>query len=273
MGVGSPEYILIFRKPQTDRSKGYADEPIVKPKAEYHECPNCGHIPQKGEDILLSDLDEDPLLYGFQERKWLCNKCGEYHFFKKVGGYSRARWQVDAHAFWRSSGDRLLCADELAQMKTDDFVSEFKRHSRGNVYNYNEHVSLGEAIDDRGKLPATFMSISPESLDPDVWTDVNRMLTLNSNQSRRNQSQHICPLQTDIVQRIINRYSNKGDIVFDPFGGIMTVPYMAIKMGRYGKASELNPDYFADGVKYLESFERGQKQMSLFDFIEQEKTA
>ena len=159
MGVGSPEYILIFRKPQTDRSRGYADEPIKKTKDEY----------------------------------------------------SRARWQVDAHAFWRSSGDRLLCADELAQMKTDDFVSEFKRHSRDNIYNYDEHVSMGEAIDERGKLPATFMSIAPESLDPDVWTDVNRMLTLNTSQSKRNQSQHICPLQTGIVKRIINRYSNKGD--------------------------------------------------------------
>jgi hypothetical protein len=30
MGVGSPEYILLLRKPQSDRSRGYADEPVVK---------------------------------------------------------------------------------------------------------------------------------------------------------------------------------------------------------------------------------------------------
>lgn len=221
MGVGSPEYILIFRKPQTDRSKGYADEPIQKTKEEY----------------------------------------------------TRARWQVDAHAFWRSSGDRLLCPDEMAGLPTNDFVKQFKDHSRAEVYDYDAHVSLGEAMDEKGNLPAKFMSIAPESIDPEVWTDINRMLTLNSNQAKRNLSMHICPLQLDIVKRIINRYSNPGDIVFDPFGGIMTVPYVALKLGRRAMASELNPDYFKDGVKYLQAFEREKSAPTIFDYIEQEKQA
>jgi DNA modification methylase len=218
MGVGSPEYVLIFRKPQTDRARGYADEPITKTKDEY----------------------------------------------------SRAQWQIDAHAFWRSSGNRLLCADELAGLATDKFVNKFKKHSRETIYDYDDHVELGKAIDDKGRLPSTFMSIAPESMDPDVWTDVNRMLTLNSHQAKRNLSQHICPLQLDIVKRIINRYSSKGDIVFDPFGGILTVPYMAIKMDRYGMASELNPDYFKDGCRYLEMSEKQTEQLTLFDCLEKE---
>ena len=41
---------------------------------------------------------------------------------------------------------------------------------------------------------------------------------------------HVCPLQLDIVERIINRYSNKGDLVLDPFGGLMTVPIGAYVM-------------------------------------------
>jgi len=270
MGVGSPEYILIFRKPQTDRTKGYADEPISKQKKIKHACPSCGHVPKKCEDIKTEDLNEEPLLYGQEEeRKWLCNECGEYHHFKKDTEYSRARWQVDAHAFWKSSGDRLLCQDEMTQLNTLDFVSEFKKYSREKIYDYDEHIKIGEVVDDHGKLPSTFMSIAPESEDPSVWTDINRMLTLNTSQTKRNQNNHICPLQMDIVKRIINRYSNKGDVVFDPFGGIMTVPYMAIKMGRYGMASELNHEYFKDGVKYLEAFERNQNQKSLFDFIEE----
>ena len=219
MGVGSPEYILIFRKPQTDRSRGYADDPISKTKNEY----------------------------------------------------TRARWQVDAHALWRSSGDRLLCADEMASLPADDFVRQFKAHSKSEVYDYDAHVSLGEAVDDRGKLPATFMSIAPESMDPDVWTDINRMRTLNSNQAQRNQSQHICPLQLDIVKRIINRYSNPGDVVFDPFGGIMTVPYVALQLGRMAMASELNSDYFRDGIKYLQAIERKTDTPSLFDYIKNKK--
>ena len=40
--------------------------------------------------------------------------------------------------------------------------------------------------------------------------------------------------------------------MFDPFGGIMTVPYCALRMGRAALAVELSPDYFADGVSYCE---------------------
>ncbi|MEV8023683.1 DNA methyltransferase [Microbacterium sp. NPDC080220] len=35
MGVGSPEYVLLFHKPQTNRSKGWADVPVVKDRAQY----------------------------------------------------------------------------------------------------------------------------------------------------------------------------------------------------------------------------------------------
>lgn len=66
---------------------------------------------------------------------------------------------------------------------------------------------------------------------------------------------HVCPLQLDIVERIINRYSNENDVVYDPFGGLMTVPMTAVKMHRKGKGCELNPDYFRDGVGYLQSAE------------------
>ena len=218
MGVGSPEYVLIFRKPQTDRSKGYAD---------------C-HIEKTKED------------------------------------YTRAKWQIDAHAFWRSSGDRLLNSEELSSLPTDKFVKIFKKHSLENIYDYKHHVKIGEDIDEKGRLPSTFMSIAPESYHPEVWSDVNRMLTLNGSQSRRNQNLHICCLQFDIVDRIINRYSSEGDLVFDPFAGLGTVPLRAIKLGRKGRGSELNPGYFLDSVKYLEAEERNAKNPSLFDFLEKE---
>jgi DNA modification methylase len=110
------------------------------------------------------------------------------------------------------------------------------------------------------------MSLAPVSHHPDVWTDINRMITLNSEQTRRNLANHICPLQFNIVDRIINRFSNKGDLVFDPFGGLMTVPVRAIRMGRRGYASELNPEYFRDGLRYLRNEEMRQNNPTLFDF-------
>ena len=66
MGVGCPEYILLFRKLPTDRSKAYADERVEKTKEEY----------------------------------------------------TRAQWQIDAHGFWRSSGDRLVSKNELMRADT-----------------------------------------------------------------------------------------------------------------------------------------------------------
>ncbi len=214
MGVGSPEYILLFRKPQTDRTRGYADDPINKTKEEY----------------------------------------------------TRAKWQIDAHSFWRSSGDRLLNPEEL---NAGDFVKEFKKDDLNSLYNYKNHVEIGEKVDIKGKLPATFMSIAPNSKHYDVWSDINRMNTLNSSQKRRNQNMHICPLQIDIVERIITRYTNKNDVVFDPFAGIMTVPYIALKLGRKAQASELNPDYFKDGVKYLQKIEREGNILTLFDTLKE----
>lgn len=63
--------------------------------------------------------------------------------------------------------------------------------------------------------------------------DINRMRTLNTTQSRRRQQMHVCPLQLDIVERIVNRYSNEGDWVLDPFGRLMTVPVTADLGERY----------------------------------------
>ena len=82
---------------------------------------------------------------------------------------------------------------------------------------------------------------------------------------------HVCPLQLDIVERIINRYSNKGDLVYDPFGGLMTVPMTAVKMYRKGYGCELNPDYFRDGVGYLQEAENEVDSPTLFDFIKEPK--
>jgi hypothetical protein len=218
MGVGSPEYIILFRKPQTDRSRGYADVPVVKSKKDY----------------------------------------------------TRAHWQVDAHAFWRSSGNRQITAEELASLGPAKLAKMFTDYSLQNVYDYEFHVKIGEELEARGALPSTFMSLAPGSHHPDVWHDILRMITLNSSQSKRNVEKHVCPLQIDIVDRLIERYSNQGDLVYDPFCGLGTVPYRAILKGRRGGGSELNTGYFMDQVHYLSAAEREFSMPSLFDILEDE---
>ena len=216
MGVGCPEYILLFRKLPSDTSTAYADIPVAKTKDEY----------------------------------------------------TRAQWQIDAHGFWRSSGDRFLSKDEIKSVDVGKLQSVYRKFSRESIYSYEEHVEIAKRLDADGHLPASFMVVAPGSWTDEVWDDINRMRTFNSDQKRKNLQMHVCPLQFDTVERIINRYSNPGELVGDFFGGLMTVPERAVKMGRRGYGIELSVDYFRDGVSYLKAAEEKISMPSLFDFME-----
>ena len=129
-------------------------------------------------------------------------------------------------------------------MPIDRVNKYFSGWAKKNVYDFpGLHVDVAETLENMDKLMATFETLKIPARSEYVWSDVNRMITLNNNQTQKNIANHICPLQFDIVDRVIERYSNKGDIVDDPFGGIGTVPYRAIKLGRFGIASELNANY------------------------------
>lgn len=181
--------------------------------------------------------------------------------------YTRAQWQIDAHGFWRSSGDRLVTKAELQAAPVSKLQDLYRRYSRQNVYSYEEHVALAKQLDADGRLPATFMVCAPGSWTDSVWDDINRMRTLNTSQRLKKRELHICPLQLDVVERAITRWSNPGDLILDPFGGLMTVPYMAVKMDRRGAGIELNSDYFRDGLGYLQEAEAERDAPTLFDLI------
>ncbi len=144
----------------------------------------------------------------------------------------------------------------------------FRAYSDATVYDHEETVAIGEVLQSKDRLPTEYMALAPVSHSPWIWSDVVRMKTLNGSQSRRNVELHICPLQIDIVDRLIDRYSNPGDVVYDPFGGLMTVPYRAIAKGRFGMASELNATSFKDGLYYCREAEAKRNVPSLFDLLE-----
>ena len=83
-----------------------------------------------------------------------------------------------------------------------------------------------------------FVLLQPGSWTDNVWSDVARMRTLNTIQSVKGKEQHLYPLQFDIVNRVIDQMSNPGDVVLDPFGGLMTVPYCALNKGRNGSRAQ-----------------------------------
>ena len=192
---------------------------------------------------------------------------------KDKAHYTRSRWQIDAHGFTRSAGNRLLTPEQLEALPHDVIFKLFKQYSLENVYDFEHHVRLGEALASKGMLPSTFMLLQPQSWHPDVWTDITRMLTLNGAQSAAGREMHLCPMQFDLADRVIEQFSNRGEKVLDYFAGLMTVPYRAIKAGRFGMGWELSPRYFADGAMYCEAMAREMSMPSLFDLAELEQAA
>jgi len=268
MGAGMPEYVLIFRKLPSDQSNGYADVPVAKPKSDKHtyHC-KCGHTESEvskfhDDDYLaISDLDAEIL-------RWKCPKCGsnkEPDCKVELVGYTRADWQLDAAGYWRSNGNRLPDPEIMKHMSPTDLKRIWTQHALEGGYSHEHHVEICKALESMGKLPSSFMLFPPISRHADIWTDIARMRTLNSEQSRRNEEMHVCPLQLDIIKRLVTRYSNIGEIVYDPFGGIGSVPFQAIKMGRKGWMTELNVDYWECATGYCEMAENEINVPTLFD--------
>ena len=251
MGFGVPEYLLLFRKPQTDRTRSYADRPVVKGKKWYVDPKPSAAPDEPAYTLAVDHSGEDAGGY------WL-----------NPDGYSRARWQLDAHGYTRSSGNRLLAPEELLPLEASDVFKKWRAFNLATVYDFEHHVRIAEAFEEKGQLPSGFMLMPPHSPHPDVWTDVARMLSTNTLASAKGKEMHLCPLQWDIVDRAIMQWSNEGDVVFDPFGGLMTVPMRAVKHKRVGWGVELNPTYFLDGCKYVEAAAREMDVPSLFDALE-----
>ena len=155
MGCGMPEYLLMFRKPPTDTSNGYADVPVEKSK----------------------------------ER------------------FTLGRWQLDAHGFARSSGDRFLTMSELASLPHDEIFKRWREESLTRPYDFQRHLDIVEGLRNCQRLPVTFMVAPPHSWHPDVWADIMRARTLNTLQSAKGREMHLCPLQFDIVERCIIQHT------------------------------------------------------------------
>ncbi|MGM3130599.1 hypothetical protein, partial [Bacillus cereus group sp. BC243] len=78
---------------------------------------------------------------------------------EKGGEYSLARWQIDAHASWKSSGDTLLLREDIAGLDIGQIRAMYRKYGREHVYDYKEHVAFAEKLEDMDKLPKTFMAI------------------------------------------------------------------------------------------------------------------
>lgn len=81
-------------------------------------------------------------------------------------------------------------------------------------------------------LPATDVLNVKMSADPDA-------------------EKHLCPMPLNITRRALDLWTNEGDTVFSPFGGIGSEGVASIGKGRRFIGTELHPIYWRQGVKNL----------------------
>ncbi len=100
-----------------------------------------------------------------------------------------------------------------------------------------------------------------------VWMDIRITRTLNARSAREEtDDRHLCPLALDIIERAMFLWSNPGDVVLDPFGGIGSTGYVALQEGRRAIIVELKSSYFNQAVANMRDAAITESQPNLFSF-------
>lgn len=102
-----------------------------------------------------------------------------------------------------------------------------------------------------------------------VWDDIRIDNVLPFRDSREEDDEkHVHPLQLDVIDRIVELYSNPEEIVFTPFMGVGSEVYSPLSMGRKAIGVELKDSYFKQACinvdKVKTRFDTKPKQEKLF---------
>ncbi len=90
-----------------------------------------------------------------------------------------------------------------------------------------------------------------------VWFDINPSDTLQKESARENEDErHICPLQLEVIRRCLELWTNPSDVVLDPFLGIGSTGYEAVKNGRKYIGFELKESYYSQSELNLMAAEQ-----------------
>ena len=89
-----------------------------------------------------------------------------------------------------------------------------------------------------------------QKLASPVWMDIQQGNVLNRMKAQ-NDERHVCPLQLDVIDRCLRLYSKPGDVVMDPFNGIGSTGYQAVKQFRRYLGFELKPEYAVQANRNL----------------------
>lgn len=168
------------------------------------------------------------------------------------------------------SKDSAMCAmglpDYIVTMRKPGSNPEPISHGRGFEKYYGQMKSPKEEKNDNARENKYSHKVWQRYASP-VWFDIRQTNTLNAKIAREDKDEkHLCPLQLDTIARCLELWSNKNDIVFDPFCGVGSVGYKALKMKRKFIGVELKKSYYKQSLKNLNVAKRSKKfkMQSLF---------
>lgn len=98
-----------------------------------------------------------------------------------------------------------------------------------------------------------------------VWTDIREIDVLEGWRSGRDEDdeKHVCPLQLEVIRRLVKLYSNPGELVLDPFMGIGSTAYVALEQGRRAVGFELKESYHTLAMKNIAGAGQAEDQLAL----------
>ncbi len=103
-----------------------------------------------------------------------------------------------------------------------------------------------------------------------IWTGISESDTLQYSTARdKDDEKHICPLQLGTIERCIKLYSNPGEVLLTPFGGIGSEGYEAVRLGRKAILIELKKSYYRILLQNMKNIESKTKEPDLFSIIEE----
>ena len=168
----------------------------------------------------------------------------------------------DYMLFFRKDGENDQPVSHAAPSDTDtavkiakEWLEDLRRH--GMCANVPHEKLLIELMKD-----AQFDVYEWQKLASPVWMDIDQGNVLRRVKAA-NDEKHVCPLQLDVIYRCLRLYTKPGDVVMDPFNGIGSTGYEAVKHNRRYIGFELKPEYAAQANYNLMAAE--QASQDLFD--------
>ena len=97
-----------------------------------------------------------------------------------------------------------------------------------------------------------------------VWDDIRINNVLSYKESKdEDDEKHVHPLQLDVIHRLVELYSNKGEVVLTPFMGVGSEVYEPVSMERKAIGIELKDSYYKQASKNLKNLKTQKTQLNL----------